>query len=80
MEVKHSQPAIGYPAAAIETGRATWDNGELSIRLRCPNVNGGFSTGSPEVPQWALLEFIPVALAQGLITPKELAEMLAKAL
>jgi hypothetical protein len=80
MQVTHSQPAIGYPAASIEVGRSTWDNAERSIRLRCPSANGGFSRGSPEVPEWCIEEFLAVALAQGLITPKKVARILARAL
>jgi hypothetical protein len=79
MNVMHSQQAIGWPAATIEIGKSTWENGtEGSIRLRFNNSKGGFNRQSPEVPQWALPELLEAAIQQGFITKKLVAEILAR--
>ena len=76
MQVTYSQPCRAYTVATIEFGDLTWDNSELSVRLRCPSKNGGFSRGSPEMPMYALLESIEVTLTQGGTTPMEVADTL----
>jgi len=77
MQVTNSFP-IDDNGHIIETGNSTWDSNEISIRNRYPTRNGGFSPrSSSEIPIRDLRFLIRVAADQDLLSPIEIAAMMA---
>lgn len=61
----------------VESGRATWDESQTSIRNRYPTKNGGFNPrNSSEIPLDDISELIVFAAEQDLLSAKELSEVL----
>ena len=61
----------------IESGCATWDETEPSIRDRFPTRNGGFNPhSSSEIPLGDVAELVIFAADEDLLEPKELAGIL----
>lgn len=64
----------------LESGWATWDDSQTSIRNRYPTKNGGFNPhSSSEIPLDDISELAVFAAEQDLLNPKELLEIICSA-
>ena len=80
MQITYTQQCRHHPSAQIVSGTATWDDEEMSVKYLYPDKNGNPARTSPEISGPILLELLEVALSQGVVTPREVASVLHRAL
>jgi hypothetical protein len=81
MQVTYSEPCRGDPTREIRAGLASWDTDgtEYSIKEGYRNKLGYIARGS-EIPAEVILQMVEVAVRQGYITPKQIAQSLTRVL
>jgi hypothetical protein len=79
MRVTHVEVYRNDPQCEIRAGQSSWGDDDRSIKFAWFDKHGRVCRGG-EVPAESVLQMLEVAIKQGDVTAKEVAQLLAKIL